>query len=85
MQEAGVADFDQTVWNALFAPAGTPQPVIARLAEVMAQMAKDPEIQKRMSDFGSIAVANTPAEFAQMLREETDQWAKALSAIGLKR
>jgi tripartite-type tricarboxylate transporter receptor subunit TctC len=55
------------------------------LAEVMAQMAKDPEIQKRMSDFGSIAVANTPAEFAQMLREETDQWAKALSAIGLKR
>jgi hypothetical protein len=38
-----------------------------------------------MSDFGSIAVANTPAEFTQMLREETDQWAKALSAIGLKR
>ena len=32
-----------------------------------------------------IAVANTPAEFTQMLREETDQWAKALSAIGLKR
>jgi hypothetical protein len=38
-----------------------------------------------MADFGSIAVANSPAEFAQMLREETDQWAKALSAIGLKR
>ena len=48
-------------------------------------MAKDAEVQKRMADFGSIAVANTPAEFAQMLREETDQWAKALSAIGLKR
>ncbi|MGZ3286156.1 MAG: tripartite tricarboxylate transporter substrate-binding protein, partial [Xanthobacteraceae bacterium] len=72
-------------WNALFAPAGTPQPIIDRLAEVMAQMAKDEEIRKRMADFGSIAVANSPAEFAQMLREETDQWAKALSAIGLKR
>jgi tripartite-type tricarboxylate transporter receptor subunit TctC len=83
--ELGLVDYPVESWNALFAPAGTPQPVIARLAEVMAQMAKDPEIQKRMSDFGSIAVANTPAEFTQMLREETDQWAKALSAIGLKR
>jgi tripartite-type tricarboxylate transporter receptor subunit TctC len=83
--ESGFPGFEASGWNALFAPAGTPQPIIARLAEVMAQMAKDPEIQKRMSDFGSIAVANTPAEFTQMLREETDQWAKALSAIGLKR
>lgn len=85
LMELGLVDYPVESWNALFAPAGTPQPVIARLAEVMAQMAKDPEIQKRMSDFGSIAVANTPAEFTQMLREETDQWAKALSAIGLKR
>src|SRR6476661_1357132 len=78
LMELGLVDY-------LFAPAGTPQPIIDRLAEVMAQMAKDEEIRKRMADFGSIAVANSPAEFAQMLREESDQWAKALSAIGLKR
>ena len=83
--ELGLVDYPVESWNALFAPAGTPQPVIDRLAEVMAQMAKDEEIRKRMADFGSIAVANTPAEFTEMLREETDQWAKALSAIGLKR
>jgi tripartite-type tricarboxylate transporter receptor subunit TctC len=77
LMELGLVDYPVESWNALFAPAGTPQPIIARLAEVMAQMAKDPEIQKRMSDFGSIAVANTPAEFTQMLREETDQWAEA--------
>jgi tripartite-type tricarboxylate transporter receptor subunit TctC len=72
-------------WNALFAPAGTPQPIVDRLAQVMAQMAKDPEVQKRMADFGSIAVANSPQEFAKMLREETDQWAKSLKEIGLKK
>ena len=83
--ESGLPRFEVVGWNALFAPAGTPQPVVDRLAEVMAQMAKDEEIRKRMADFGSIAVANTPAEFTEMLREETDQWAKALSAIGLKR
>jgi len=85
LMELGLVDYPVESWNALFAPAGTPQPIIDRLAEVMAQMAKDEEIRKRMADFGSIAVANSPAEFAQMLREETDQWAKALSAIGLKR
>ena len=83
--ELGLVDYPVESWNALFAPAGTPQPIVDRLAEVMALMAKDEEIQKRMADFGSIAIANSPAEFAQMLREETDQWAKALSAISLKR
>jgi tripartite-type tricarboxylate transporter receptor subunit TctC len=49
----------------------------------MAEMAKNPDHQKRMADIGSIAVANSPADYATMLREETDQWAKALKAIGL--
>jgi hypothetical protein len=43
------------------------------------------EVRKRMADFGSIAVANSPKEFTRMLHEETGLWAKALSAIGLKK
>ena len=82
--ELGLADHPIESWNALFAPAGTPQPIINKLAQVMADMAKDPEVQKRMADFGSIAVANAPQDFAKQLREETDQWAKSLKQIGLK-
>ena len=67
----------------MFAPTGTPKPIIDRLAEVMAEMAKDSAHQKRMIDIGSIAVANSPSDFSKMLREETAQWAKALKAIGL--
>ncbi len=85
LMELGLVDFPVESWNALLAPAGTPQPIIDRLAEVMAQMAKDPEISKRMADFGSIAMASSPKEFAQMLREETEVWTKALAAIGLKK
>jgi tripartite-type tricarboxylate transporter receptor subunit TctC len=81
--EQGLVDYPVESWNALFAPAGTPQPVIDRLAAVMAQMASDEAIQKSMANIGSIAVANTPAEFARTLREETAQWDKALTAIGL--
>jgi tripartite-type tricarboxylate transporter receptor subunit TctC len=82
--ELGLVDYPVQTWNALFAPAGTPQPILDRLAEVMAGMAKEPEIAKRMAAFGSISIANTPSQFAKMLREETDQWNKALTAIGLK-
>jgi tripartite-type tricarboxylate transporter receptor subunit TctC len=82
--ELGLVDYPVQTWNALFAPVGTPQPILHRLAEVLAGMAKEPEIEKRMAAFGSIAVASSPSQFAKMLREETDQWNKALTAIGLK-
>jgi hypothetical protein len=38
-----------------------------------------------MALFGSVAVSNSPHEFAEMLRQETVQWEKALTAIGLKK
>ncbi len=85
LMEQGLVDYPVESWNGLLAPAGTPQPIIDRLAGVIAQMVKDPAIQKRMTDIGSVAVANSPADFAQMLRTETQQWDKALAAIGLKR
>jgi tripartite-type tricarboxylate transporter receptor subunit TctC len=81
--ELGLIDYPVESWNALFAPAGTPKQIIDRLAELMDRMAKDEVHQKRMADIGSIAVASWPADMTKMLREETDQWAKALKAIGL--
>lgn len=83
LMELGLVDYPVESWNALFAPAGTPQPIVDRLAQVMAQMAADEAHQKRMADIGSIAVANSPNEFATALRAETEQWGKALKAIGL--
>ena len=81
--ELGLVDYPVESWNGLFAPAGTPQPIVDKLAQAMADMVRDEALQKRMADIGSIPVANTPAEYASMLREETGQWAKALSVIGL--
>jgi tripartite-type tricarboxylate transporter receptor subunit TctC len=69
----------------MLAPAGTPQPIVDRLAELMAQMAKDPEMRKKMTDFGSSAVANSPKELADMFQKETAQWERALTAIGIKK
>ena len=73
LAEQGIAGYHTESWNALFAPKGTPREAIDRMAQIAAEMAKDPAVQKQMANFGSVAVANTPAEFAKMLREETAQ------------
>ena len=82
LAEQGIAGYHTESWNALFAPKGTPQPVIERMAQIAAEMAKDATVQKQMANFGSIAVANTPAEFAKMLREETALWGDLVKQIG---
>ena len=81
--EQGLVDFPIESWNGLLAPAGTPKPIIDRLAAVMAEMSKDPVHQKRLADIGSIAVASTPNEFEAVIREDTRQWGKALRDIGV--
>ena len=82
LAEQGIAGYHTESWNALFAPKGTPQPAIERMAQVAAEMAKDPTVQKQMANFGSVAVANTPAEFAKMLRDETALWGNLVKQIG---
>jgi tripartite-type tricarboxylate transporter receptor subunit TctC len=82
--EQGVSGYATESWNALLAPAGTPPSVVQRLAELAADMASDKEVQRQMSAFGSVAVANTPEEFARMLRAETAQWANLVKQIAGK-
>ena len=82
LAEQGIAGYHTESWNALFAPKGTPQAAIDRMAQIAVDMAKDPAVQKQMANFGSVAVANTPAEFARMLREETALWAGLVKQIG---
>jgi len=83
LMELGLVDYPVESWNGLFAPSGTPPAIIEKLAQIMREMAKEEALQKRMAEIGSIAVANSPDEYAAMLRTETEQWAKALRVIGL--
>jgi len=85
LAEQGLDGYATESWNALFAPKGTPQPIIDRMAAIAADMAKDQTVQKRMAEFGSVAVANTPAEFAQRLRDETALWAGLVKEIAAKK
>ena len=60
--EAGVPNFNVTSWNALYAPAGTPQPIIDKLNAALREVLADPDLKKRALDLGIDAKGSTPAE-----------------------
>lgn len=84
MQEAGVTDFDQTVWNALFAPAGTPPAVINRLNEAVRQAIQSRELVSRLEALGAQPAASTPAELGDRVQKEIERWGRVVKATGAK-
>jgi tripartite-type tricarboxylate transporter receptor subunit TctC len=84
MQEAGVPEFDQTVWNSLFAPAGTPPVIISRLNEATAQAAKSPQLVSRLESLGATPAASTPEQLGERVQREIERWARVVKATGAK-
>ena len=76
--------FDAPTWVGYIAPARTPEPILDRLAQILADAARDPDISSRVIEGGAVPVGSTRAEFAAFLRRETERWGKAAAAAGLK-
>ncbi len=84
MAEAGVPGYEVISWQAIFAPAGTPQPIVDRLYAEIAKILKDPEITAKMATFGMEPSGMPPAQFAQFQKAEIDKWAKVVKGANLK-
>ncbi len=72
--EAGIPGYETYTWNALFAPANTPQPVVARLNEAANKALKDPAVVERMKEFSATIVGSTPEELAAHVKAELAKW-----------
>jgi tripartite-type tricarboxylate transporter receptor subunit TctC len=73
VREMGFPNMEMRGWNGFFAPARTPEPVIARLHQEIEKAAKHPDVQKRLAELGAEAVGSSPAELAQVVREQVAQ------------
>lgn len=83
MAEAGLPGFAVNNWIALFAPAGTPPAIIAKLnAEINAIM-ETPEMQERLKKEGARFTRYTPEEFAAFLKKEREVWESVVKASGV--
>lgn len=81
-QEAGLRDFDVTIWFGVLAPAGTPAAVIDRLhREIVAVMSAD-EMKRRMQSDGAQAQPTSPAAFAALIRQDLAKWGPIVKASG---
>jgi tripartite-type tricarboxylate transporter receptor subunit TctC len=85
MKEAGLADYEVTIWYGFFAPAGTPEPIVRRLFEATAVALKDPKVKEALARDGTeTSGSGSPAEFGAFVRGETKLWTQVIRASGAK-
>lgn len=78
MIEAGVPGFETTGWNAVIAPAGTPNVVIARLNTEIVKVLRHPETRDKLKGLGTEVVGNTATELSVFLQRERTKWGKVI-------
>lgn len=84
MIESGVPGFVVTAGFGLFAPAGTPRPVIDRVLAALKSTLTDPAVRERLSGEGADPVGSSPEEYDKFTREEIEKWIKVARAAGIQ-
>ncbi|MFN4359537.1 MAG: tripartite tricarboxylate transporter substrate-binding protein [Hylemonella sp.] len=85
MDEGGVKDFEVIVWHGVYAPKGTPAPVIKKVGDALREALKDPAFVQRMAELGGEippAARQTSDGQRAWLTAEVDKWGKAIRAAG---
>jgi tripartite-type tricarboxylate transporter receptor subunit TctC len=85
MAEAGMPDFDTSIWFGLMAPAGTPAEIVDKLARAVPEAIKASEAQTALKSQGFDMLTGGPDEFARFIVAETAKWNEAAKAAGLKK
>lgn len=78
MIEAGVADFQMFSWQAVYAPKGTPKPIVDRLSADISAALKQPDVQTKLTDMGMVIVGGSPSELAALMDKEIPRWAELI-------
>jgi tripartite-type tricarboxylate transporter receptor subunit TctC len=86
LDEQGLKGFDLVVWNGVFAPKGTPKPVLDKLVAALQAAVRDPAFAARLADLGAEPVPvskATPDSLRTLLRAEVDKWAPIIRKTGV--
>jgi tripartite-type tricarboxylate transporter receptor subunit TctC len=84
MSEGGLKGFEANNWYGMFAPAGTPKEITARVRDETIKALAAPDVKKRLLETGIVATTNTPEQFAVYIDSETKKWAKVIKAANIK-
>jgi tripartite-type tricarboxylate transporter receptor subunit TctC len=84
LDEAGVKGYDMGYWFAAYVPAGTPQPVVARLNELLVAAVKSAPARSFFETAGAEAWTTSPEELAKFQGAETQKWGRVIKAAGIE-
>lgn len=84
MVESGVRDFDINTWFGVFAPAGTPKPVVERLHAALTGALDSPAIRERLAKMGAQPAPMSPEAFASFVRDEQRKYERIVKSAGAR-
>jgi len=84
MAESGVPGYEVVGWQGLFAVAGTPPEIVARLQAEVAKVLRLPEVRERLAALGAEPVGSTPEEFGAFIRAENARWGRIIREKGIR-
>jgi tripartite-type tricarboxylate transporter receptor subunit TctC len=84
MMEAGVKDYDVSLWIAYVVPAGTPDAIVGKLNRAMGEILRDPEIVETLQKQGFEPDPGPPAAVTERIRSETAKWRDLVAKTGIK-
>ena len=76
--------YEATAWQGLFAPAGTPRPIVERIAAEVKNVWNLPEVIAALKNVGAEPAPSTPDQFAQYIAAERVRWGDVVKASGVK-
>ncbi|MGN6097673.1 MAG: Bug family tripartite tricarboxylate transporter substrate binding protein [Bosea sp. (in: a-proteobacteria)] len=83
-KEAGLKDYEATIWLGLMAPAGTPQSIIERISAEVRKVQARPEVITSYAKQGTVVLDMSPAQFGDFVRADIAKWAKVIHAANIK-
>jgi tripartite-type tricarboxylate transporter receptor subunit TctC len=86
-REMGLPGFEMTIWHGLYAPKGTPAPVVAQLNAALAKALNEPAVQERFKAVGTASFPQgewTPAAHEKRFLDEVERWGKLLKQAGVQ-
>ncbi len=81
--QLGVAGLDRDTWVGLYAPAGTPQPVLDRVARAVSEALSSPAVRERYAQLGLIAEGGSPQDLARRMEDDRQYWTQAVQRTGI--
>jgi tripartite-type tricarboxylate transporter receptor subunit TctC len=82
--EAGVPGYQAANWWGIAVPAGTPQPIIAKLHAAITEVLDSDEVKTQFDRDGAVIVKMNPAEFSRFFEAELEKWGKVVKAANIK-